>query len=153
MVRPEVIGKRLSKLEEYLRILGKLGCYSLDEFISEPERYGSAERFLQLAIEALTDMGNHVIADENLGSVDHAGDIPRLLAEHGYLEAVQRDKWTRMIGFRNILVHDYLDIDRRIVHAALQGDLGDINDLMRVFARLLSPGLSRPDPSLRDRVS
>lgn len=49
MVRSEVIRKRLQKLDEYLEILTGLQKYTLDEFMSTPEYYGSAERFLQLA--------------------------------------------------------------------------------------------------------
>ena len=66
MVRPEVIHKRLNKVEEYLTILKKIQRYPLDAFLTDPEKYGSAERFLQLTIEALTDIGSHLIADLDL---------------------------------------------------------------------------------------
>lgn len=106
MIRPEVVGKRLGKLDEYLAILRRLQQYSYEEFIDNPERYGSAERFLQLAVEALTDLGNHVIAELELGTVDWYSDIPQLLHEAGYIDADMREQWIRMIGFRNVLVHD-----------------------------------------------
>ena len=51
-------------------ILHQLQRYNRDEFLSNAEHYGSAERFLHLSIEALLDMGNHVIAGENVGVVD-----------------------------------------------------------------------------------
>ena len=57
MVRVEVIRKRLNKLDEYLGILRGLQRYDFEEFIGDPEHYGSAERFLQLGIEAITDKG------------------------------------------------------------------------------------------------
>jgi len=55
MLRPEVIRKRLGKLEEYLQILSRIREYDREEFLSDPEHYGSAERFLQLAIESIND--------------------------------------------------------------------------------------------------
>ncbi|MCP4372095.1 MAG: DUF86 domain-containing protein, partial [Deltaproteobacteria bacterium] len=116
MVRPEIIRKRLHKLDEYLSVLYGLQKYSFDEFVSNPERYGSAERFLQLAIEVISDLGNHMIANLNLGVVDWYSDIPKILAEHKYIDSVQQKSWTQMIGFRNILVHQYIDIDRKIVY-------------------------------------
>ncbi|MEI8140063.1 MAG: DUF86 domain-containing protein [bacterium] len=137
MVRPEVIHKRLGKVDEYLTILKKIQRYPLDEFLADPEKYGSAERFLQLTIEALNDIGSHLVADLNLGIVDSAGDIPRLLCEKGYFGEELREIWIRMIGFRNILVHDYLDVDRRVVHEVLQKNITDVQSLMRVFARFL----------------
>lgn len=137
MVRAEVVRKRLGKLDEYLAILHGLRGYTYQEFMASPERYGSAERFLQLAIEVLTDLGNHVIADLRLGTVEWYSDIPRLLHEAGYMTAEMRENWTRMIGFRNVLVHDYLDVDRRLVFEILQQRLGDIEALRPVFAILL----------------
>jgi len=46
MVRAEVIRRRVERLREYLGILTHYRHYDLDEFVSDPERYGSAERFL-----------------------------------------------------------------------------------------------------------
>lgn len=137
MVNKEVVRKRLNKLDEYLAVLGGLQKYTRDEFLENPERYGSAERFLQLAIEALIDLGNHVVADLGLGEVDTYADIPTLMAEKGHLQATSKEKWIQMIGFRNILVHEYLDIDRGIVHDVLQQRLGDFQELREAFARFL----------------
>lgn len=137
MVRPEVIRKRLNKLDEYLSILYKLRKYSLDDFVSDPEHYGSAERFLHLAIEAILDMGNHVIADSDLGIVNWYSDIPSILASKGYIDSDLEKKWLQMIGFRNTLVHDYLEIDRTIVYEILQRHLEDIEASKRIFAQFL----------------
>ena len=137
MVRPEVIRKRLNKLDEYLVILHGYQGYSFAEFSTNPERYGSAERFLHLAIESLIDLGNHVIAEMELGVVNRYSDIPTILAESRYLDAELKDKWLRMIGVRDVLVHEYLDIDRVIVFDVLQNHLGDLEALRQVFARFL----------------
>lgn len=137
MVKANILRKRLRKLDEYLSILRRLQQYKFDEFASDPERYGSAERFLHLAIEATLDIGNHIIADDNLGEVDWYSDIPHILAEHHYIDAALKETWIKMIGFRNILVHQYTDIDRKIVYNVLQSRLEDIEALEAAFAKLL----------------
>ncbi|MGB9755149.1 MAG: hypothetical protein C0183_14390 [Roseiflexus castenholzii] len=137
MVRSDVIRKRLEKLDEYLAILRQLQRYSYDEFVANPERYGSAERFLQLAIESLNDVGNHIVAEASLGTVDWYSDIPHRLREAGLIDASQKETWIRMIGFRNIPVHDYLKIDRTIVFRFLQENLGDLEGFKQVFAQFL----------------
>ena len=137
MVRPEVIRKRLNKLDEYLSILYNLRKYSFDDFTSDPERYGSAERFLHLSIEAILDMGNHVIADLGLGIVNWYSDIPAILEKNGYIDSDMEKELLQMIGFRNTLVHDYLEIDRRIVYDILQNHLKDIEEFKLVFAQFL----------------
>lgn len=137
MVRPEVIRKRLNKLDEYLSILYNLRKYSFDNFTRDPERYGSAERFLHLSIEAILDMGNHVIADLELGIVNWYSDIPAILEKNGYIDSDMEKEWLQMIGFRNTLVHNYLEIDRRIVYDVLQNHLKDIKKIRKIFAQFL----------------
>lgn len=137
MIRPEVLRKRLMKLDEYLAILHQIRRYSYQEFLDNPERYGSAERFLQLAIETLTDLGNHVIAELELGNVDWYSDIPHRLCGAGYIDNQIEQTWVRMIGFRNILIHEYLEIDREIVYRVLQENLDDLDELKRIFVRFL----------------
>jgi uncharacterized protein YutE (UPF0331/DUF86 family) len=137
VVRAEVVRKRLNKLDEYLALLRAYERYSFEQFSADPERYGSAERFLHLAIETLSDLGNHIIADLGLGTVNSYSDIPAILADNGYLESELKEKWTQMIGFRNVLVHEYLEIDRAIVFDVLQNRLGDIEVLRKVFAQFL----------------
>lgn len=137
MVRPEVIRRRLEMLSEHLRILERIAQYEQREFLADPEHYGSAERFLQLALEALLDMGSHVIAEEGLGTVNQSRDIPRLFLEHGYIDAALEERWLRMIGFRNILVHAYLELDRERVYEVLQNGLNDIRALQGMFSQFL----------------
>jgi uncharacterized protein YutE (UPF0331/DUF86 family) len=65
----------------------------------------------------------------------------RLSKLDGYLAILHtleiRENWIRMIGFRNVLVHDYLDVDRKLVYEVMQERLGDFEALRRVFAALL----------------
>lgn len=137
MVDADVLRRRLQKLNEYLHILRETQQYSRSEFVGDPHLYGSAERFLQLSIEAINDMASHVIVDENLGAMERARDLPAIFESEGLIEKEMRDQWADMIGFRNVLVHDYLDIDRTIVYEAVQHRLDEIERLRSVFARFL----------------
>ena len=137
MVRTEVLRRRLQKMDDYLAILQRLGRYELGEFVSDPEHYGSAERFLQLSIESVNDMASHVVADLGLGAVNAASDLPMIFREQGYIDEETASKWARMNGFRNVLVHDYLEIDRKLVHQVLRDDLTDLKSLQAVFAQFL----------------
>lgn len=83
------------------------------------------------------DIGNHIIADESLGVVDSYGDIPAILCQREVITTKMREKWIRMIGFRNTLVHEYIEIDRQIVYQVLQDGLADIEMLKQVFVGFL----------------
>lgn len=137
MVNPDVLHRRLKKLDEYLEYLESAQGYSYREFADDPEHHGSVERFLHLSIEALTDMANHVVTDENLGSVEQARDLPEIFAEHGYVDEELEAKWKDMIGFRNVLVHEYLEIDPEVVYDVLQNRLDTVRTLRRIFGHFL----------------
>ena len=82
-------------------------------------------------------MGSHVISDRGMGVVNQHGDIPAIFVKNGYVDPNLGEEWVRMIGFRNVLVHDYLDIDRSIVYDVLQNRLSTFEALRGVFAQFL----------------
>ena len=57
--------------------------------------------------------------------------------EKGYIDHELAERWTRMIGFRNILVHEYLDVDRGVVYEVLQLRLEDLRALKQALAQFL----------------
>lgn len=137
MVDPNVLRRRLDKLNEYLSFLREAQEHSYSAFVNDPYLYGSVERFLQLSIEALNDMGSHIVVDENLGPIERGRDLPSIFESEGLIKEEMREQWTEMIGFRNALVHDYLDIDRDIVYDVLQNRLEEIERLRSVFSQFL----------------
>ncbi|MCS3702292.1 uncharacterized protein YutE (UPF0331/DUF86 family) [Salinibacter ruber] len=82
-------------------------------------------------------MASHVVVDENLGTVEWAQDLPDIFESEGLIGEEMREQWTDMGGFRNALVHDYLDIDRDIVYEAIQHRLDEIEQLRSVFSQFL----------------
>jgi uncharacterized protein YutE (UPF0331/DUF86 family) len=78
-----------------------------------------------------------VVVDENLGTVERAQDLPDIFESEGLIGEEMREQWTDMVGFRNALVHDYLDIDRDIVYEAIQHRLDEIEQLRSIFSQFL----------------
>lgn len=137
VIKSEVIRKRLNKLDEYLQILHEMQKYTLEEFLSDPEHYASAERFLHMAIETTIDIGGHIVSGLEMGEVNWYSDLAVIMEEKGYISVELREKWIRIIGFRNVLVHQYIEVDRKIVYDVLQNNLGDIEELKEAFASFL----------------
>lgn len=137
MAKNEVIRRRLEKLDEYLSYLQTIQEYDQQTFLANTEIWASAERFLQMTIESVNDIAGHIIAEENLGTVDQYRDIPLILSQEEIIDEELAEKWIRIIGFRNILVHGYAEIDRTQVYKIIQNNLDDINSLRKVFAQFL----------------
>lgn len=129
----DVFERRTRRFEEILGILEGLAETPWARFTADPEKYGSTERFLQLAVEILDDLGAHVVARAQLGPVASYGDVPERLREAGHLTETQAHTWRRIIGFRNVLVHDYLEVDLTIVYDVLRNRLDDLRDLHRTL--------------------
>ena len=60
-----------------------------------------------------------------------------MLAKHKILPRLLSKKLTAMAGFRNILVHEYLEIDRKRVYEAIKNDLRDFESFIRAVTKLL----------------
>lgn len=62
---------------------------------------------MQRACEAALDVGQHLIRRRRLGVPQSPRDVFRLLAAGGLIDTPLADVLQRMVGFRNIAVHDY----------------------------------------------
>ncbi len=75
-------------------------------FADDFTRQDAAILNIQRACEAALDMGQHLIRRERLGVPQSARDVFALLAQGGWIDARLADGLKRMVGFRNIAVHD-----------------------------------------------
>jgi uncharacterized protein YutE (UPF0331/DUF86 family) len=90
------------------------------------------------AIEAGVDVAQHVCASEGWDPPRDNGDAIRLLGVHGVLSADLADRLRRAVGFRNVLVHDYVEVDDGIVLDRL-GNLADLDDFVAAVAAWVVP--------------
>ena len=131
MVDREIFSRRLAALRGYLEKLRAFQRTTEQEFRRPPALHDLAERYLHLAVECVLDLGNHYIAEEGLPTPETNQDTFTRLEQ---AEAIPSDLAARLrswAGFRNILVHEYLDIDHGIAWHAVQKELEDLE----VFAR------------------
>ena len=138
MVDRYVLSARIAKIREYVALLRRIrGMADERRFMSDPLIYGNAERYLQLAIQAVLDISHHIVADRNLALPADSKSLFDLLARQKVVSKSLSVKLASMAGFRNVLVHEYLEIDRRRVYRALTTDLRDFESFIRAVTRLL----------------
>lgn len=78
-----------------------------DNFAHDYTRQDAAILNIQRACEAALDMGQYVISKEKLGLAQSARDVFTVLAEHQKITSELANNLQKMIGFRNIAVHEY----------------------------------------------
>lgn len=136
MVDRDALSSRLDALESYLAELRSFERYSREEFVREPALHHLGERFLHLACECILDIAHHVIAQQGYRQAASYKDSMDVLREEGLLDAALCERLKGWMGFRNVLVHFYLDIDHGRSWDALR-DLGDLEAFAAAMARLL----------------
>ena len=94
-------------------------------FDTDHTRQDAAVLNVQRACEAALDMGQHLIRRERLGVPQSTRDVFELLCANGWIERELAEALKRMVGFRNIAVHDYRALQIPIVVAVITRHLGD----------------------------
>lgn len=122
----------------YAKILHELSKVDQENFNSDYKIYGSAERFLQLAIECILDIGNHIISKLNLEKPETYQDILLILGKNAILPENFTKQIVKMAGFRNILVNGYVDIKKSLVYEYLQNNLSDFDEFMQYIVKFLA---------------
>jgi uncharacterized protein YutE (UPF0331/DUF86 family) len=82
---------------------------------------------LQRAVQAAIDLATHIVATEGYGLAGSVAENFTLLEQQGILAPELAAQLRRMVGFRNIAVHNYQDLDPRIVEAIVTRHLGDLS--------------------------
>lgn len=89
------------------------------------------------AIEACFDAGQHVCGAEGWGPPQDNGHAMTVLADHGVFDDQLARRKRQAVGFRHVLVHDYVEVDDSVVRRRLH-DLGDLEDYVAAMTALVS---------------
>ena len=137
MVDVQVIQQRLGALEEFVSNLEELRARSQEEWGEDVIVRYAAERELRVAIQRVLNIAAHVLtADFAFPADDYAGVI-RALGKAGVLPADFAERFTSIVGFRNVLTELYVEVDPVKVYEHLQHDPDDIRFFVQCIAEYL----------------
>ena len=114
----------------------------------EDEQHGlwldGVKYLLVTAIESCIDVAHHIASSESWSAPDTNARAIRSLGQHNVIEQALADRVARAVGFRNVLVHQYLEVDDSIVMDALTR-LGDLREFVaQVSAWVLRQPSDKP---------
>ena len=134
MSDPNVIARRLLALHDALGKLARPECADAERHATDAVLRAAVERWLQVAVEACIDLAHHVVASEGWTPSATARAAFATLAGHGRIPTELAARLGRAAGLRNVLVHDYVDVDLALLARVVGHDLEDL----RAFARAAS---------------
>lgn len=122
----ELIQARISLIESSLERLKKFQAISLKEF-EQGDNFGIAEHHLRRALEAIFDIGTHILSRIPGARPEGYKDIAVLLGEHNILpQDFAKGTLTTMAGYRNRLIHLYHMVTKEELYNIIQNNLTDI---------------------------
>ena len=91
---------------------------------------------IQRACEAVMDLAMHIVAERRLGLPQNSRDAFQLLSANGIIEPELSCRLQAMVGFRNIAVHDYQNLNLAVLQTIIDKHLVDLKS----FAAILLSG-------------
>jgi uncharacterized protein YutE (UPF0331/DUF86 family) len=136
MTDAALIAKKLALIETCVADLRRLARPDALKTDIREQRF--VEHTLQIAIQAALDTASHIVSDLRLGEPRSSRELFDLLERNGWLPTPVAAILRNMVGFRNILVHGYDDIDLEIVRNVLETHLDDLLVFVGVIRDRLS---------------
>ena len=107
------------------------------EFLFDFRNADSAKYLLQVTIESMLDISNHLIARNQWGVPSTNKDIFQILSNKQVIDKKHINTYFAMAKFRNRIVHMYMQIDDEVIYTILQENLEDIKSFIQKILRIL----------------
>ena len=134
----KAIENKISSARKYSAILKRYRGFAKEKICNSTDIRGAVERYLYLEAQAVIDLAEAVIAHKDFRKPATMSEAFYILNEEKIIPDTLTEKMVRMVGFRNVLAHDYEDIDYDIVYNVLQKGLNDIEVFLKVISKKLN---------------
>jgi uncharacterized protein YutE (UPF0331/DUF86 family) len=94
---------------------------------------------IQRACETAIDLAMHEIRLRRLGIPQDSREAFSLLYKEGLISKDLAEKMMAMVGFRNIAVHDYQELNLEVVQQIIEKHLEDFLEFTRILIKSQSP--------------
>jgi uncharacterized protein YutE (UPF0331/DUF86 family) len=109
-LRESVVVEKAETVRRMLAGVGSRPLVSLDDFTADPRMPAAGESYLRRALEALLDLGRHLLAKAFAVPAIEYKEIPSKLQEAGVIDARLAARFVDMAGYRNRLTHFYDEV-------------------------------------------
>jgi|SRR3989344_791192 len=125
------INDKITELERYLDELVSIKSSTLDEYIADFKTKAACERYAEKIIEAFVDLAFLVIKDNDFDSPESDTNAFDILSNNKIISNELACKLQQAKGMRNILAHEYGEVDDSIVFHAIDEELvKDVRDFI-----------------------
>ena len=88
-----------------------------------------------MAIQNCIEIASHIISEEGFGVAGSTNEMFYLLEENGYLDRDITEKMVKAVGFRNLIVHEYGQIDLKQVYRIAHHNIDDLERFIKAIVK------------------
>ena len=147
-ISKRVVANRLDLIDSLLREIRSLPLENQSGFFADRRNIWSAESCLRRSLEALFDVGRHILAKGFGSGVSEYKEIPLRLQEKTVLTETEAKLLTVLTGYRNRLVHFYHEVSALELFEICSRQLGDLEVIRNAYRRWMKEHPEKVDSSL-----
>lgn len=132
----DVIDARLRELSRRLRRIEAKRPASVKQLAADEDLQDILTRNLELAIQTCIDIAFHLCGAHGVVPAGAAEAFAQL-AKRALIERSLAERLQRAVGFRNVLVHEYTEVDWKIVMRVIRTDAHDLAAFGKAVLRML----------------
>ena len=144
----KLIEDRLGIINKFIAKLKKLSYLNEEDFLKD-DTPAIAESYIRRSLEALFDIGRHIIAKTAGKGIVEYKDIANALGNMGVITKEHAERLRLMAGYRNRLVHFYHEVTDKELYSILKNNLSDMED----FVKLIKTFIEKYQGNVRSRGS
>ena len=126
----KVITQRAAWIREMMGALGELPLKNKKNFVQNRHNVAAAESYLRRSLEALFDIGRHILAKRFAFPATEYKEIASVLLVKKILSEDEAELMRKMAGYRNRMVHFYHEITPEELHEICLNHLDEIRLLL-----------------------
>jgi uncharacterized protein YutE (UPF0331/DUF86 family) len=137
LVDSDIIAQRLERLKIYLKMLRTIQKGGKKKVCKDAVHFAAMERYLQLAVECVLAVGNHIIAGLNLRKPSTYEQIIQILGDEKIITKKAMTLSRPVPSLRSLLVHDSSAINREKLFDVAKESLPAFEELAKAYQRFL----------------
>ncbi|PKN64814.1 MAG: hypothetical protein CVU57_13455 [Deltaproteobacteria bacterium HGW-Deltaproteobacteria-15] len=147
-VSRRIAADRLAWIERMLEEINKLPLGSLETFLEDSRNVFTAESCLRTSLEALFDLGRHILAKRFGVGVTEYKEIAFELERQGILHADNAVLLKILAGYRNRMVHFYHEIKPKELYEICTRELKDVQEVKETLRNWINANPGHMDETL-----
>jgi uncharacterized protein YutE (UPF0331/DUF86 family) len=148
LVSQKIVAAKLDVISEMLGSVESLPLASENEFTHDPHMVAAGESYLRRALEALLDLGRHILAKGFGLPVAQYAAIAEQLGAKGVVANDLAERLKLMASYRNRLVHEYDVVTPSELYTILTAKISNIVAVSEAIRSWLAEHPERVDRSL-----